>query len=91
MAIRSVEIICLPCAKCDQLKTMIINTIKNIEIQGKAKIVYDFKITPNLRDVSKYGLNPSQTPILVVNGTVESAGKIDLIALKNKLSMLHRS
>lgn len=91
MAIRSVEIICLPCAKCDQLKNMIINTIKNIELTGKVKIVYDFKITPSLRDVSRYGLNPSQTPILIVNGTVESAGRVDIIALKNKLTMLQKS
>lgn len=90
MPIRSIEIICLPCPKCDQAKEKITQTIKGIEIQNKVKIAYEFKHTPNLYEISKYALSPSQAPVVVINGNVEFAGKIDAAALKNKLESINR-
>lgn len=93
MAIRSVEIICLPCAKCEQLRNMIVSTIKNIELQsqGKIKIMYDLRITHSLQSVTNYGLSPAQTPILLINGVVEAAGRIDHGIVRNKLIQYHKS
>lgn len=89
MPIKSVEIICIPCPKCEQLKKVVSDIIRDIGLRNKIKIVYDFKFIANTRDVSKYGLNPSQTPVLIVNGNVEGAGRIDNIALKNKLNGIY--
>ncbi len=91
MAIRTIEIICLPCGKCEQLKAMVINTIKSIELQGKTKIMYDLRITQSLLNVTNYGLSPAQTPVLLINGVVEAAGKIDQGVIRHKLVTIQKS
>lgn len=91
MAIRSVEIICLPCSKCSQLKTVIANIIKTIEMQSKTKILFDMRITPNLQNITNYGLSPAQTPVLLINGIVECAGSVDQGVVKSKLISAHHS
>lgn len=90
MPIKSIEIICRPCHKCEQLKNKIPELIKAIEIQNKTKIFYEFKHTPDLREISRYSLNPSQTPPVIINGNVELAGTIDTSVVKMKLESLNR-
>jgi hypothetical protein len=91
VSIKSIEMICVPCPKCDDLENKIRYLVKNIETIHKTKIIYEFKITRDLRGISQLSLNPSQTPVLIINGTVEFAGRIDLILLRQRLEALHRS
>ena len=91
MAIKSIEIICRPCPKCEQLQIKIHEAIKGIELQYKIKIIYEFKHNPHLADLSKYALNPSQTPAVIINGNVEVAGRIEPGILKMKLHSIHCS
>lgn len=90
MAIRSIEIICIPCHKCETLKNRITELIKNMELKNKSKIYYEFRHTPHLRDISRYSVNPSQTPALIINGNLELAGNIEPPQLKMKLESLNR-
>lgn len=85
MSINSIEVICLPCPKCQNLELKIRDMIKNIEAMLKRKIVYELKLTRTLKDITNYSLNPSQTPAVLINGEVEFAGKVDFILLRRKL------
>ena len=91
MPIRSVEVICMPCAKCQDVETKIKNAIKNIEFINHAKIIYEFKFTPQLRDLANYSLNPSQTPAILINGRVEFAGRLDWNLIGRRLDAVQRS
>ena len=90
MAIKSIEIICAPCPKCGQLKKRIIEIIKNMELQNKIKINYELKHTTNLSEISKYSLNPSQLPAVIVNGNLEFSGQAEAKALRAKLESIHK-
>ena len=90
MAIQSIEIICAPCPKCDQLKNRIIEIIKTIGLQNKIKINYEFKHTTNLSEISKFSLNPSQLPAVIVNGSLEFSGLAEAKALRAKLESVHK-
>jgi len=90
MPIQSVKIMCIPCPKCERVKKLISDTIKLIELQNKVKIIYDFKQTPNLTRVSQYSVNPSQAPIVIINGNVEFAGEVQQTVVKNRLEAIHR-
>jgi len=90
VAIQSIEIICTPCPKCDQLKKKIIEIMKNMELQNKIKINYEFKHTTNLSEISKYSLNPSQLPAVIVNGNLEFSGQAEAMALRAKLESIHK-
>lgn len=90
MAIRTIEIMCIPCVKCDRVKKMIMNIITMIEQQNKTKIVYNFTHTPHIRDISKFGLNPSQTPAVIINGQVEVSGQVEQKVLKNRLEAINK-
>ena len=90
MPIRTIEVICIPCEKCEPLRTVIFEMIKNIERESNTKILYEFKITPHLRDIGKYSINAAQTPAVVINGNVELAGRFDLGLLETKLKVIHR-
>lgn len=90
MPIKTIEIICLPCPKCSPLREKITTLIKTMEMQNKVKIVYEFKTTPNLREIGKYSLSPSQAPVLLINGNVEFAGKIDMNALRLRLEAINK-
>ena len=85
MPINSIEIICLPCPKCEKLEAKIHEMIKNIEAILKTKIVYELKLTRSLKDITVHSLNPSQTPAILINGQVEFAGRVDFILLRRKL------
>ena len=90
MAIKSIEIICASCPKCDQLKNRIIEIIKTMELQNKIKINYEFKHTTNLSEISKFSLNPSQLPAVIVNGNLEFSGQAEAKALRAKLESIHK-
>ncbi len=90
MPIKSIEIICIPCKKCQGLENNIRNMIKSIESINRIKIIYDFKHTKDLKNITRYSLNPSQVPVIIINGQVEFAGRIDLINLRRKLDFIHR-
>lgn len=90
MPIKSIEIMCIPCPKCERIKKLIFDTIKLIELQNKIKIIYDLKLTSNLLQVSKYSVNPSKAPIVIINGNVEFAGEVKQEVVKSKLEALHK-
>jgi hypothetical protein len=91
MAIKTIEIICIPCAKCDMVETKIREAIKSIEQDNKIKIAYEFKRTINLRDISKYNISPSQAPAVIINGALEFAGRIETSIIKRRLEAIHRN
>lgn len=90
MPIKTIEIICLPCSKCDQVKKMITEIIQEIEEQYKIRLTYEFKYTPNLQEANKYSVNIAKTPIVVINGRVELAGQITLETVRTTLMNLHK-
>lgn len=90
MPIKSIEIICRPCAKCDQMKVKILEAIKNIELQSKRKIIYEFKHTPDFREIGKYSISPSQAPAVIVNGNLEFAGSAEMGVIKMKLESIDK-
>ena len=90
MAIRTIEIMCIPCSKCAQLETEIRRIIQHIEQVNNIKIPYTFRHTTNLQYISNYALQPSQTPVVIINGCVESAGNVIPTLLKMKLESIHR-
>lgn len=91
MPIQSIEVICLPCPKCETLEPKIRGVIKSIEAINKVKIPFEFKRTTSLRDISKYSLSPAQTPVILVNGNVEFAGRFDLILVRSRLESIHKT
>lgn len=90
MPIKTIEIICIPCPKCDQVKKIITETIQEIENQNKIKILYEFRHTPNLQEANKYSVNIAKAPIIVINGRVEIAGQVTPEIIKNKLINIHK-
>ena len=88
--IRTIEVICIPCQKCKFLKNAIDYAIKFIGRKYNIEINYVYKFTPNLRDVSKYSVNASQAPIMVVNDNVELCGQVSQDAVVAKLDYLHK-
>jgi hypothetical protein len=91
MSIKTVEIICLPCAKCNAAKNIIIQAIKNLEHKYKIHIAYELIHTPHLKDISKYALNPSQTPAILVNGNPEFCGAIKPEVIGVRLDAIHKT
>ena len=89
MPIKTIEIICTICPKCEQLKAKIKEAIVAIEIQNRVKITYALKLTTDLRGISNYSLNPSQLPAVIINGNLEFCGQIDASALRTKLVSIH--
>ncbi len=91
MPIQSIEIICVPCLKCDGLEQKIRGMVDNIGVLSKIKISYEFKHTKKLDTISQYALTPSQTPAILINGQVEMAGRIDPMLLRKRLEAIQRS
>ena len=85
--LRTIEIMCIPCAKCEAAKKIILKEIEQIELRNKIKLKYEFKHTPNFHEKDKYSVNTSQAPIVIINGQVELCGVMtpDIVAKK-----LHR-
>lgn len=74
MPINKIEIICKPCRKCDLLKERIDTILKAMEFKYHVKFRFELVHTTNLSAMSKYSLNPTQVPVVVINGHVEFAG-----------------
>jgi len=91
MPIKTIEIMCVPCNKCDMLKKKILQAIQKVEMKYKIKITYEFKQITNLQDISKYGLNPSQAPVVIINGKPEFAGNIEVTTIPARIEALHKS
>ena len=91
MPIETIEMICLPCKKCEGLEHRIREMIKSIAMIKRIQIPFQFKHTTNLSGIDRYSLNPSQTPALLINGKVEFAGRIDLILLRRRLEAVQAS
>jgi hypothetical protein len=91
MSINSIEVMCVPCAKCEMMKRFIKEAIRTIEFQNKIKIVYTLTHTPNLTKSSQYSVNASQAPIVLVNGNVEFSGQLTQDVVKKRLEALQRS
>lgn len=61
-----------------------------MEFEFKIKIKYELKHTTDLTCISQFALTPAQTPIVLVNGYVEFAGRIETRFLKPKLTSLQK-
>ncbi len=89
MSIRTVEVICAPCYKCSGLESKIREMIMMLEApHGGTKIEYTYKHIKDLAELSKYSVNAAQTPVIIINGNVEVAGRFEPLALKRKLEKI---
>lgn len=88
MPLKSIEIICIPCPKCERVKKLLNEAVQNIERQNKTKLSFDFKHTTSLGAIGNFGLNPSQTPAIIINGNAELAGLVEPLVLKKKLESM---
>ncbi len=91
MPIKKIEMICLPCKKCEGIEARIRDLIKAIEMANRIKIPFEFVHTKSLKDIGNYSLNAAQTPALLINGVVEFAGRIDVLLLRRRLEAIHKS
>ncbi|MFA6216652.1 MAG: thioredoxin family protein [Candidatus Omnitrophota bacterium] len=90
MAIKTIEVICRPCPKCEFIEKKIREVIKSLEIQYKTKIFFEFKHTENLKAMQRYSLSPAQVPVVLINGNVELAGRIEAASIKTKMESILR-
>ncbi len=90
MAIKSIEVICLPCPRCEFIIRKLNEAIRSLEYSYKIKIKYEFKHTKNIRNIEKYSVNASQTPVVLINGSVEFAGRIEAATIIPKLDSIHK-
>jgi hypothetical protein len=72
------------------MKTKVLEAVKNLELQNKKKIIYEFKHTPDLREIGKYSLSPSQVPAVIINGNLEFAGNVEMGIIKMKLQTVDK-
>jgi len=91
MPIKSMELICAPCPKCMEVEQKLRDIVKSLEAIYRIKIPFEFIHTKNLLNISKYSLNASQTPVLLINGNVEFAGKLDWILIRKRLEAFHKT
>jgi hypothetical protein len=90
MPIKSIEIMCIPCPKCERIKNMITEAIKFIETQNKIKIAYSFQHIPNLKQLDRYSASASQAPIVIINGNVELCGQVTQDVVRRKIEEIQR-
>lgn len=90
MPIRTIEIICRPCPKCEYIAEQIKFSMRVLEHENQIKIPYELKFNTDLKGLSKFALTSAQTPVVLVNGNVEFAGKIETRFIKPKLTSLQK-
>ena len=79
--IKKVEIICMPCHKCDKLIKVIENILQvlrrkyNIPIKCEIKH-YQSKVEV-IQGMNKFNFNAGQLPITLINGTLAFAGQVE--------------
>jgi hypothetical protein len=88
MAVFKIEIICRKCSKCEFIELKLREAIKQLEYQYKINIPCEFKLNENIRDIDRYAINASQKPVVLINGNVEFAGRIQTRFIKFKLDYL---
>lgn len=88
--IQTVEVICKPCSKCQDLEKQIKDAIHTIEGLYKIKIPYTFQMIRDLGAMSKFSLTSYQSPVIVINGQVEMAGRVDIQILRKRLEAIHK-
>lgn len=66
----SVNILCPTCVKCDNLKKTVERALMITGAEATIRHVTNFS------EFSRYSVNVSQTPILVINDKVEFAGQV---------------
>lgn len=91
MPIRTIEVVCIPCQKCKMLEQMLKQMVENIGRLYKITIPFEFKHTKTLENLMKLNVNASQTPAILINGSVEFAGKFEMEALRKKLEAIHKT
>jgi hypothetical protein len=91
MAIKTIDVMCIPCPKCEEVKKFIAIGIQEIETQNKIKLVHVLNHIPHLKEASKYSVNAAQAPIVIINGQVQFAGKVDqnIVTAKLKRAMMY--
>ena len=73
------------------MKKSIRDAVTSIELKYKVKISYEFIYTPNLTNLNRYGLNPTQIPAVLVNGRPEFGGAMEPRLVAKKLDLLHKT
>lgn len=74
----NIDILCLPCIKCRNLKNNIERALRISEAEATIRHIVDFS------EFTKHSVNVSQAPILVIEGRVEFAGRVPPIDLLSK-------
>jgi len=88
MAVFNIEIICRRCSKCEFIELKLCEAIRQLEYKYQTKIDYELKLNEDLREMNKFALNASQRPVVLVNGNVEFAGRIQTRFIKTKLDSI---
>lgn len=91
MPIKTVEVICLPCPKCEGLEKKVCEMVNVIGMRNHINIPFEFTHTKSLRDITRYSLNPAQTPVILINGNVEFAGRVDVNLLRGRLETVQKN
>ena len=85
MAEIKIDILVKPNQNCDHLESKIALAAKMLNIPVQ------IKQSSNFAAFSGYAINPSQTPIVIMNGNVEFAGQVpELDVLTRRLSEIQR-
>ncbi len=74
--IRTIQIICKPCHKCELMKQRIKFLIQCLEFKHHIKIKYALEHIKDIRKAEDYGLNITQLPLTLINGEVAFAGHV---------------
>jgi hypothetical protein len=79
--IKKIEIICLPCHKCEILAKKVGNILEVLRRKYKIPIKCEIKHINNKAEVtqgmSRYGFNTGQLPIVLINDALAFAGQIE--------------
>lgn len=91
MSIKTIEVVCQPCHKCEFIEKKILEALRSLEYEYKIKIPVEIKHSTNIKEiVGKFSLYASQTPVVLINGSVEFAGRIEAAAIRFKLDQIHK-
>ena len=78
--VKKVEIICIPCHKCDILKERIEIVIHCLEFKYSTKMKYEFIHRKERKEViaalAHYGYTINQLPITLINGEIAFIGHV---------------
>jgi len=79
-----IDVLCPDCVKCQNAIRSITRALKLLGRQAKLNHVTNF------REFKNFSVNVSQTPIIVINGQTEFAGKVPSVEIiQRKLAEYH--